>query len=99
MCPRAGRASARAPVGSTVSRMGSETAHTSAHTSEARSWTPERLQAEVDSRTWFHTIDLGNGVRTPGQKDTPTEVGIMQLPEMAGRTVLYTGAYHCFYSF
>ena len=79
--------------------MGSETVHTSADTSAADSWTPERLQAEVDSRTWFHTIDLGNGVRTPGQKDTPTEVGIMQLPDMTGRSVLDIGAYDGFYSF
>ena len=42
-------------------------------------WTPEALQAEADSRTWFHTIDLGRGVRTRGQKDTPTEVGICLL--------------------
>ena len=79
--------------------MGSETVHTSADTAAAASWTPERLQAEVDSRTWFHTIDLGNGVRTPGQKDTPTEVGIMQLPDMTGRSVLDIGAYDGFYSF
>ena len=34
---------------------------------------PDQLQAEVDSRTWFHTIDLGRGVVTKGQKDTPDE--------------------------
>ena len=79
--------------------MGSETVHTSAGPSTTSSWTPERLQAEVDSRTWFHTIDLGDGVRTPGQKDTPTEVGIMQLPDMTGRSVLDIGAYDGFYSF
>jgi tRNA (mo5U34)-methyltransferase len=75
--------------------MGSETVHTSS----GRTWTPETLQAEVDSRTWFHTIDLGNGVRTPGQKDTPTEVGIMHLPDTTGRSVLDIGAYDGFYSF
>lgn len=80
---------------STVSRMDSETAPPAT----GRSWTPEELQAEVDSRTWFHTIDLGNGVRTPGQKDTPTEVGIMQIPDLTGRSVLDIGAYDGFYSF
>ena len=63
-------------------------------------WTPEALQAEVDSRTWFHTIDLGRGVRTRGQKETPTEVGIMQIPDdLTGRSVLDVGAYDGFYSF
>ena len=50
--------------------------------------------------TWFHTIDLGGGVVTPGQKDTLTEVGIMRLPaDLTGRTVLDIGAYDGFYSF
>jgi len=62
-------------------------------------WSPERLRAEVASRTWFHTIDLGHGVRTPGEKDTITEVGQLHLPAMAGRTVLDVGAYDGFYSF
>ena len=79
--------------------MVSETEHTPAEAPATTSWTPERLQSEVDSRTWFHTIDLGNGVRTPGQKDTPTEVGIMRLPDMKGRSVLDIGAYDGFYSF
>ena len=76
--------------------MDSETAQP---TTTGRTWTPEALQAEVDSRTWFHTIDLGDGVRTPGQKDTPTEVGIMQIPDLTGRSVLDIGAYDGFYSF
>jgi tRNA (mo5U34)-methyltransferase len=63
-------------------------------------WTPEALRAEADSRTWFHTIDLGHGVLTRGQKDTPTEVGIMEIPDdLTGRTVLDVGAYDGFYSF
>ena len=64
------------------------------------SLSPADLQAVVDGRTWFHTIDLGNGVRTRGQKDTPTEVGIMEIPDdLTGRTVLDVGAYDGFYSF
>jgi tRNA (mo5U34)-methyltransferase len=62
-------------------------------------WSPERLQAEVDSREWFHTIDLGNGVRTPGRKDTIAEAHVFHLPDVAGRTVLDVGAYDGFYSF
>ena len=62
-------------------------------------WTPERLRAEVATREWFHTIDLGNGIRTPGRKDTIAEVDVFHLPEVAGRTVLDVGAYDGFYSF
>jgi tRNA (mo5U34)-methyltransferase len=63
------------------------------------SWSADALAAEVATRTWFHTIDLGNGVVTPGQKDTPTEVARMHLPDLRGRTVLDVGAYDGFYSF
>jgi len=61
---------------------------------------PAELRAEVGRRTWFHTIDLGNGVRTPGQKDTPSEVRNFQIPaDLTGKTVLDIGAYDGFYSF
>ena len=65
----------------------------------ARPWTPERLRDEVATRTWFHTIDLGGGVLTPGQKDTPGEVAHMRLPELAGLSVLDIGTYDGFYAF
>jgi tRNA (mo5U34)-methyltransferase len=62
--------------------------------------TRDELRAEVASRTWFHTIDLGNGVRTPGQKDTPTEVKHFRIPDdLTGKTVLDIGAFDGFYSF
>ena len=60
---------------------------------------PADLREIVASRTWFHTIDLGDGVVTPGQKDTPTEVAHLHLPDLTGRTVLDIGAYDGFYSF
>jgi tRNA (mo5U34)-methyltransferase len=61
--------------------------------------TPEALRAEVATRTWFHSIDLGGGVVTPGQKDTAAEVGHMHLPDLAGRSVLDIGTYDGFYAF
>jgi tRNA (mo5U34)-methyltransferase len=64
-----------------------------------QTWTPEQLRAEVASRTWFHTIDLGRGIRTPGEKDTNAEVDHMHLPDLTGRTVLDIGAYDGYYSF
>jgi tRNA (mo5U34)-methyltransferase len=65
----------------------------------AHEWTPSRIRAEVAERTWFHTIDVGHGILTPGQKDTPAEVVHMRLPDLEGRTVLDIGAYDGFYSF
>lgn len=61
---------------------------------------PLDLREIVMSRTWFHTIDLGGGIVTPGQKDTQTEVTHLHLPaDLSGRTVLDIGAYDGFYSF
>jgi tRNA (mo5U34)-methyltransferase len=57
------------------------------------------LRRAVADRTWFHTIDLGNGVRTPGHKDTAAEWEYLHLPDLAGRSVLYVGAYDGFFSF
>ncbi len=66
----------------------------------AGAWTPERLRDEVATRTWFHTIDLGGGVVTPGQKDTVAEAAHMRLPaDLTGRTVLDIGTYDGFYAF
>jgi tRNA (mo5U34)-methyltransferase len=62
-------------------------------------WTPSRMRAEIAQRTWFHTIDLGGGIFTAGQKDTPAEVVHMRLPDLTGRTVLDVGACDGFYSF
>ena len=60
----------------------------------------DSLRSRVERRTWFHTIDLGAGVVTPGQKDTPTELAHMHIPaDLKGRRVLDIGAYDGFYSF
>jgi tRNA (mo5U34)-methyltransferase len=51
---------------------------------------------------WWHSIDLGHGVVTPGMK-TPQILGAelqsLHLPDLAGRSVLDIGAYDGFYSF
>lgn len=65
-----------------------------------RDLSPEELRREVATRNWFHTIDLGRGVRTPGYKDTPTEVNVLGLPDdLTGKTVLDVGTYDGFYAF
>lgn len=51
---------------------------------------------------WWHSIDLGNGVVTPGQK-TPSvhadEMAALKLPSLHGKRVLDIGAWDGFYSF
>ena len=52
--------------------------------------------------TWHHSIDLGDGVVTPGGK-TPhhfyDELRRLRLPEMADKSVLDIGAWDGFYTF
>ncbi|MEX0663968.1 MAG: DUF1698 domain-containing protein [Acidimicrobiia bacterium] len=60
----------------------------------------DKLRAEVDEIVWWHTIDLGNGVVTPGRDETPVRWPLLGLPEsLAGLSVLDVGAWDGFYSF
>ena len=60
----------------------------------------DALRAEVADIAWWHTIDLGNGVVTPGRDETPVRLPLLHLPSsLAGRTVLDIGAWDGFYSF
>ncbi len=59
------------------------------------------LKKEVAKIKWWHTIDLGNGVITPGCIDPRKDwKKILKLPEnLRGKTVLDIGAWDGFYSF
>ncbi len=63
---------------------------------------PKQVAAAAASEVWFHSIDLGQGVVTKGQK-TPValkqELDVLRLPPLAGKTVLDIGTYDGFYSF
>ncbi len=62
--------------------------------------TPEQLEAEVAKIRWYHTIDLGSGVVTPGVFRTTDTLKRLALPEsLKGLTVLDVGAWDGFYSF
>jgi tRNA (mo5U34)-methyltransferase len=58
---------------------------------------PEELQAQVEELGWFHSIDLGNGVTTPGLSDV--QLSPDQLPDFIGKSVLDIGAWDGYYSF
>lgn len=60
----------------------------------------EALRQKVASRPWFHIIDLGDGVRTPGCDNSAAKVGYLGLPDrLDGRSVLDIGAYDGYFSF
>jgi tRNA (mo5U34)-methyltransferase len=58
------------------------------------------LRARVAATRWYHTIDLGGGVVTPGVDNTPLRLACVGLPaSLAGLTVLDVGAWDGFFSF
>ncbi len=58
------------------------------------------LKTEVAKINWFHTIDLGNGVATPGVIEPNWTLNRLGIPEqLKGITVLDIGAWDGFYSF
>lgn len=60
----------------------------------------EALAAEVAKLEWFHRIDLGDGVITPGPDDFAAKLKLFDFPEsFAGKTVLDIGSWNGAYSF
>ena len=58
------------------------------------------LRQRVAAHRWYHSIDLGNGLVTPGIDDTPVRLARLALPgSLAGQTVLDIGAWDGFFSF
>lgn len=58
------------------------------------------LAEQVQRLRWYHSIDLGNGVVTPGVDDSPARLEQIRLPrDLSGRTVLDVGAWDGFFSF
>ena len=61
------------------------------------------LQREVDAvQFWWHSIDLGDGVVTPGYKTPETlahELDAIRLPDVRGRAVLDIGGWDGFFAF
>jgi tRNA (mo5U34)-methyltransferase len=57
------------------------------------------LRRRVQEIKWFHTIDLGGGVVTPGLDDSPTKLADLALPDLAGKSVLDIGSWDGFFAF
>lgn len=61
---------------------------------------PEEIQARVAQLRWHHSIDLGHGIVTPGQDNSPRKLARLKLPaSLAGKTVLDVGAWDGYFSF
>lgn len=60
----------------------------------------EELRAEIAEIRWFHKIDLGNGIVTPGIDDSPGKLEWLDFPlNLEGMSVLDIGAWDGFFSF
>ena len=60
----------------------------------------EELQKEVAKVNWWHTIDLGNGVVTPGFDRSNWKLKKLGMPQdLSGKSVLDIGAWDGFFSF
>ena len=57
------------------------------------------LEAEVASHLWYHTIDLPEGVTTPGWFDLRPIVDQMPWPDVRGKRCLDVGTYDGFLAF
>lgn len=61
---------------------------------------PTDLHATVAGRFWFHQIDLGNGLVTPGADRSEAKLAGLNLPrDLAGKRVIDIGAWDGFFSF
>ena len=61
---------------------------------------PDSLHDRVRRLDWYHTIDLGNGVVTPGMFDTRPTAARVPLPaSLAGKRCLDVGTWDGFWAF
>jgi tRNA (mo5U34)-methyltransferase len=60
----------------------------------------EELRSAVKALGWWHRIDLGNGIITPGFDDSASKLAGIGMPaDLSGKTVLDIGAWDGFFSF
>lgn len=60
----------------------------------------DSLKKEVKKIRWWHTMDLGNGVITPGMVDPQENLDKYGIPtDLSGKTVLDIGAWDGFFSY
>lgn len=58
------------------------------------------IKSRIQAATWYHTVDLGNGLVTPGMFDHRPYLGCYGLPKnLHGKTVLDIGVASGFFAF
>jgi tRNA (mo5U34)-methyltransferase len=61
---------------------------------------PARVRAEIAPVNWYHRIDLGDGIVTPGVDDPARRLEDLDIPaDLGGKSVLDIGAWDGFFSF
>lgn len=63
------------------------------------SFLSSELRDRIASHTWYHTIDLGNGIVTPGYYDLRQVVGDFPWPDLKGKRCLDVGTFDGFLAF
>jgi tRNA (mo5U34)-methyltransferase len=62
--------------------------------------TPDEIRRRAAELTWYHTVDLGHGIMTPGTYDLRPLLAHYGIPDsLAGKSVLDVGPGHGFFSF
>ena len=62
--------------------------------------TPRQIRAEIANIVWYHQIDLGHGIITPGVDNTRERISAIRLPDdLSGQDVLDVGAWDGAFSF
>ena len=60
----------------------------------------EKVKAEIANVNWYHRIDLGDGIVTPGVDDSPNRMAPLELPsDLSGKSVLDIGAWDGVFTF
>lgn len=60
----------------------------------------QQIREHVKTINWFHSIDLGQGVVTPGRDNSSEKLKQIQLPiNLDGQSILDVGAWDGFFSF
>jgi len=60
----------------------------------------DAILEKINSREWYHSIEVAPGIITPGRYDTKQLLEIMDFPEdLSGKTVLDIGTYDGFFAF
>jgi len=60
---------------------------------------PEELRKLIARYMWHHQIDLGDGIVTPGRDKSARKLENLELPPLAGKSVLDVGAWDGYFSF